>query len=327
MKKNAIITFDYEVFLGQQTGTIENCVIKPTRSILEILKKNNAKAIFFADATWLLFLKENFEFDFEIVSEQLKTIIKSGSSVELHLHPQWIDADSIGDNIVFKSFNHYSLHSLTHLEILALFKESIELLESITNQNITCFRAGGFCIEPFSQIKNAFETFEIKYDFSVAPGMRLKEGNEYDFNFFDAPNLQYYHFENDTRNPEPNGRFVELPLSVYQNNPIYRLTNKLQIRLKKDRIFGDGKGIQEKSYYFLRSLSRRLDFSKTFLTIDKTYTVFFKYLLMTHFRRFGLLVIISHPKMVSKQALVNLSYITKKFNTLNSNDLEKYLAT
>jgi hypothetical protein len=56
MKKNSIITFYYEVFLGHKTGTIETCVIKPTQLILEILHGNNAKAIFFVDATWLLFL-------------------------------------------------------------------------------------------------------------------------------------------------------------------------------------------------------------------------------------------------------------------------------
>ena len=32
-KKNAILTFDYEVFLGRQTGTIEDCGIRPTQLI------------------------------------------------------------------------------------------------------------------------------------------------------------------------------------------------------------------------------------------------------------------------------------------------------
>lgn len=327
MKKNAIITFDYEVFLGQETGTIKNCVIGPTQRIIEVLKQNNAKAIFFVDATWLLFLKENFPADFQQVLEQLKDIIKTGSSVELHLHPQWIQAFRTGDKIAFKSFDNYKLHSLSKEEILDLFRKSTELLEAITLQKVRCFRAGGFCIEPFSQIKNAFETFGIKYDFSIVPGMLLTGGNEYDFDFSDTPNLPYYHFQNDVKIPDPEGLFVEIPLSTYQNNPIYRLTNKLVLRLKKDIIFGDGKGIQEKSYYFLRSLSRRLSFSKAFLTIDKTYSVFFKYLLMAHFRKYGFLVIISHPKLVSKQALANLSYITKHFKTLNSIDLDKYLAT
>lgn len=55
MKKNAIITFDYEVFLGRNTGSVFNSVIRPTEEILKVLNRNKAKAIFFVDTTWLLF--------------------------------------------------------------------------------------------------------------------------------------------------------------------------------------------------------------------------------------------------------------------------------
>src|ERR1035437_7267252 len=160
MKENVIITFDYEVFLGQQTGTIENSVIRPTKKILEVLKQNYAKAIFFVDATWLLFLRENFPEDLLRVTDQLKDIIKTGSTVELHLHPTWIQAYRIGDRIAFRSFENYKLQSLNKGEIHHLFKKSIDLLESITNQKVRCFRDGGFCIEPFDKIKNVFDAFE-----------------------------------------------------------------------------------------------------------------------------------------------------------------------
>lgn len=322
MKKDVIITFDYEVFLGSQTGSIENSVIKPTQHVLEILKKNNAKAIFFVDATWLLFLRENFPLDFNLVSEQLKSIIKVGSSVELHLHPQWLDALKNGSLIEFKSFDNFRLHSLGETEILDLFRKSIELLESITSRKIQCFRAGGFCIEPFTQIKSAFELFEIKYDFSVAPGMLLTGGNVYDFDFSGAPILTKYHFQNNVNIIDSFGQFIEIPLSTYQNNPIYRLANKLQLMLKKDKIFGDGKGIQQKTYYFFKSLSRRFRFSKALLTMDKTSNAYFKYLIKYHFNKTDLLVIISHPKTLSRQALLNLEYVSRKFNTLNSLDLD-----
>jgi hypothetical protein len=325
MKKNVILTFDYEVFLGQQTGTIDNCVLKPTKQLLKILKQNNAKAIFFVDASWLLFLKENFPADLKLVAEQLIDIIKTGSTVELHLHPQWIDAYRIGDKIGFNSFENYSLYSLSQKDVLNLFGKSIELLESITSQKVRCFRAGGFCIEPFTHIKSAFETFEIKYDFSVIPGMLLTGGNVYDYDFSDAPDLPNYHFQNNVKIPDSDGMFVEIPLSTYQNNPIYRLATKLLLRLTKDRIFGDGRGIQEKSSPFWSSLPRRLCFSKTLLTLDYTSNSFFKFLIQYHFKKSNLLVIISHPKSLSRQALLNLSYIIRKYNTLNSIDLDEVL--
>jgi hypothetical protein len=323
MEKEILLTFDYEVFLGSETGTIENSVINPTIKILEILKRNNAKAIFFVDTTWLRFLKEKFPSDFKCVSDQLRNIIEAGSTIELHLHPQWLQASRIKDKIKFTSFEKYRLHSLSKEEILDLFAKSILLLESITSQKISCFRAGGFCIEPFDQIKTAFEHSGIVYDFSVAPGMFLKGGNIYDYNFTNTPNLPFYRFGNDVQTPDNNGNFFEIPLSTYLNNPVYRLSNKLQLKLKKDKIFGDGIGIQEQQNLFSSSVLRRLQLSRSFLTLDKTSHIFFKSLIKYHFRKSKFLVIISHPKTLSGQGLINLSYIVRKYKTLNSYDLRK----
>jgi hypothetical protein len=323
MDQSAIVTFDYEVFLGRRTGTIENCVIKPTKLILEILRENNAKAIFFVDAAWLLFLKENFYGDFQIVESQLHEISKSGSSIELHLHPQWINAVKSGDEIVFSSFKHYSLHSLNNEEIHDLFKNSIDLLQNITGKKILCFRAGGWCIEPFNSIKDAFETFKLKYDFSVVPGLYLNEGEVYDYDFTRVPLLPFYKFRNSAIVPEEKGCFVEVPLSTYRNIPVYRILNKVLLMSKNDKIYGDGIGIKEKSKYMV--FSQVLKFAKGMLTLDKISNLVFKYLLKTHFRLSPLLVIVSHPKAVSPESLKNLLYITKRYNTLNSGDLEKYL--
>ncbi len=322
MKKNAIITFDYEVFLGSQTGTITNCVIKPTQYVLEILKGYNAKAIFFVDATWLLFLRENFPVDFQLVSDQIRDMIKAGSSVELHLHPQWLDACKKGEQIEFKSFNNYRLHSLTKVEIEKLFGESVELLESITEQKVTCFRAGGFCIEPFEKIRQAFETFGIRYDFSVAPGIYLRDGKVYDFDFSKSPKLKFYNFQDNVNKPDPQGRFIEIPLSTYRNNPFYRILNKLHLHYKHDYVYGDGVGIQAKSLSKVKKTQQRLQFSKGILKLDKTSNLFFKYLLKSHFNNTSLLVILSHPKEVSPQALENLKFIAKNYNTIIPGELD-----
>lgn len=325
MKKNAIITFDYEVFLGSKTGTITNCVIKPTQYVLEILKEYNAKAVFFVDATWLLFLRENFPVDFQLVSDQIRDIIKAGSSVELHLHPQWLDAYKKSNLIEFKSFKNYRLHSLNEEEIKKLFGESIELLERITAQKVTCFRAGGFCIEPFEQIKHAFEFFGITYDLSVAPGIYLRDGEVYDFDFSKSPKLLSYKFQHNVKKHEPQGRFIEIPLSTYRNNPFYRILNKFHLSYKHDYIYGDGIGIQANSLSYFKKIQHWSQFSKGILKLDKTSNLFFKYLLKTHFNSTSLLVILSHPKEISPQALENLKFIVKNLTTVIPSDLESSL--
>lgn len=327
IKRIAILTFDYEVFLGPRTGTIENCVINPTDQILKVLKKNKAKSIFFVDATWLYFLKNNLHKDYIRIVKQIREIISSGSSVELHLHPHWINAKVAGENIDFQSYKNYKLHSLKDEEITDLFIKSTELLESITDQNVKCFRAGGFCIYPFSKIKNAFIRSGIKFDFSVAPGFYLLDDEVYDVDFSKIPRLTLYNFQDDITKPEVNGQFVEIPLSTYKNNPIYRLINKFILKMKRDKISGDGTSINEKSQSFIMSLRRRLKPSYNILSTDKTSSIFFKLLLLTQFKWSKLVVIMSHSKLISDEALSNIEYIAQHYSTLNSSDLETELLT
>jgi len=323
MDQNAIVTFDYEVFLGRKTGTVENCVIKPVKLILDILKKNKAKAIFFVDVPWLLFLKKNYPNDFREVEQQLNEICKSNSSVELHIHPQWINAVKTINGIEFTTFNNYNLRYFNDEEILDLFKMATELLQIITGCKIRCFRAGGWCIEPFIRVKEAFETFNIKYDFSVVPGVRLNEEKIFDYDFSAAPRAPYYRFQTNVNKADEKGSFVEVPLSTYRNLPFYRILNKGLLILSRDKIYGDGTGIKEKTAF--NTFSGIFSFSKRMLTLDKTSNIIFKYLVRTHFHSTPLIVAVSHPKAVSGESLKNLEFISGNYNTLNSEDLANSL--
>ncbi len=325
MRKNAILTFDYEVFLGSRTGSIENCVLDPTNAILQVLRRNKARSIFFVDTTWLFFLKENFYSDFQLVSRQLQEITDSGSSVELHLHPQWIDAVKAGSEIRFKSNRHYKLHSLNKTEIYDLLIKSVALLQSITGKKVRAFRAGGWCIEPFHEIKDAFESAGLLYDFSVLPGISLNDGKTYDFDFSNAPKKEIYQFHLNTTKPILNGPFTEFPLSTYLNNPLYRVINKAVLISIKDRIYGDGSGSKERSA--VHSLIQRLKLSKEKLSLDKTSYLLFKYILQTHLREKHFIVVVSHPKMISPEALRNLNYVTEKYNTFNASEIDLSIFT
>lgn len=319
----AIITFDYEVFLGVDKGTIEKSVLNPSISVLRILKESNAHAIFFVDTAWLMFLKDNSPTDFLQVSEQLKEIVDSGSSVELHLHPQWLSASVTGDNITFGAEAEYKLHSLDTGRINDLFSRSVSLLKSITGRDVKCFRAGGWCIDPFIKLKEAFLQSGIKYDFSVVPGVVLKEGKNYDYDFTNAPDMPFYRFQDDVFKPDPDGIFTEIPLSTYYNSPFLRIINKVLLKLQKDTIFGDGTGAKEKS--FSSSLSNLTSFSKSSLSLDRTSNLIFRYNLWASHRKTEMIVIVSHPKTISDQGLKNLSYIVSRYDTCNSDSLGKII--
>jgi hypothetical protein len=65
-----------------------------------------------------------------------------------------------------------------------------------------------------------------------------------------------------------------------------------------------------------------LKISKGMLTLDKTSNIVFRFLINTYFRRSSFIVAVSHPKIISDQALINLSFLVKKYNTLGSNELD-----
>src|SRR5690348_16235613 len=94
--KHLLITFDYELFLGEKSGSVEKCVIEPSKKILTLLSKYNAIAIFFLDTTWLLKLKQVSEShpaakeSFTKVVLQLQQAVKNGHYIFNHLHPHWI---------------------------------------------------------------------------------------------------------------------------------------------------------------------------------------------------------------------------------------------
>lgn len=321
--QNAIVTFDYEVFLGRKTGSVENCVLRPVELILETLCFHKAKAIFFVDAAWLLFIKGNSDLDFRRVSSQIRDIIACGSSVELHLHPQWLDAYIENGEMLFSTFDRYRLHALPRRDIGNLFRDSVDLLESISCRKVRCFRAGGWCIEPFHVLADSFAELGIKYDFSVVPGTSRSDGRIWDYDFSKSPRLPFYKFDSDINIPNKCGPFVEVPMVTYPTNIVYKCMNKALQNIVGDRIFGDGVGIKEMSLSKL--LLQAIRGSRAMLSIDQTNSLMFRYLLAAHLRNVDPLVIVSHPKTGSSQALKNLAYIAKNFRTLCADDLDSIL--
>jgi len=322
-KRTAIITFDYELFLGRRTGTVENSVLKPTEKVLQILLMNKAKAIFFVDAAWLLVMKEKNVKEFKMVAAQLKEITDAGSSVELHIHPQWFKAAYRNEQFILNSEEVYTIQSLPEDEILTIFLKCTELLSEITGKKPSCFRAGGWCIEPFHKLKESFRKTGIAYDFSVVAGNSIKEGKLYDYDFTKTPRLPFYRFSNTVNEQDKNGLFLEFPLSTYNSNPVYRIINKALLKIENDMIFGDGIGAKEKS--FLNRLPGSLSFSKGMLMLDKTSSFLFRYLIKTHFKKSNLLVVVSHPKIISLQSLKNLDFITRRYKTLNAGNLDNFI--
>ena len=100
-----LLTCDYEVF-GDGSGDINECVIAPANRLMDICEKYNARITFFVDVCeyWAFkdveekggFEDKNYK-PATIIENQLKKIIQRRHDVQLHLHPQWINYEYIGE--------------------------------------------------------------------------------------------------------------------------------------------------------------------------------------------------------------------------------------
>ncbi|MCK4852460.1 MAG: hypothetical protein KAS86_05020 [Candidatus Omnitrophica bacterium] len=94
-----IISLDYEIF-GRGAGDVKRHMIMPTERILNICEKHNAPlTIMFEACEYLKF--EEFDDELlawlgyspaELIRGQVRNALRNGHDVQLHIHPQWIDA-------------------------------------------------------------------------------------------------------------------------------------------------------------------------------------------------------------------------------------------
>lgn len=318
--KKIILSFDYEVFL-HKSGTIENCIIKPVNFLLKTLEEIEAKGVFFIDILFLKKIKEQGIEDFDVLKENIQLLVKNGHQIGLHIHSHWKDAKYIESQKQWdlSNISNYRLQNLSLKESEELIFDGFNLLKLICcevdeNCNITSFRAGGLCLQPFNVFNNTLKKIGIKIDSSVAPGLSCSSQSHF-YDYLNAPKKAHYLFDDDPIIENSSGYFKEYTISSFEKTLWDKISNKFTSSLKsksKNLIFGDGKpsapsGNTPKSSIwskfkndkYLFSLDEDLDVDLTISKLNKSHL--------------ELICFISHPKLMSDQAFVLL----KKLKELN----------
>jgi hypothetical protein len=91
------LSFDYELFFGANSGTVQKCMLEPTERLLALATKHQVPLIFFVDAGYLHALQKHQHEascakDYALVKAQLVKIHQSGHEIGLHIHPHWEDS-------------------------------------------------------------------------------------------------------------------------------------------------------------------------------------------------------------------------------------------
>lgn len=310
---NIYITLDYELFFGTQSGSVEKCIIEPTKVFLELLEPFGIKANFFVDAGYLIALekqKEEFQklqSDFEKITDQIKELVSNGHGIELHIHPHWEDSYYDGTRWVFNT-TRYKLSDFKKEDVSGIITKYTNVLKNIAGKNPVAYRAGGWSAQPFGTIGDALKKNGVLIDSTVYPqGFYASDNQNFDFRNV-RPFQTEYKFSQDLTLPDKSGEFLEVPISSIRVNPFfywYFVFIKL-LKGKNHRSFGDGASIPTNKKEAVRLLT---NFSHSVVSIDgfkasllnKAFKNYIK-----HNSNEGSFVMIGHPKAFTPYSLRKL---------------------
>jgi len=321
-QKTILLTFDYELFLGKDSGSVNDCLINPTNAIVKVLDRYKAKGIFFVDCTYLVELKKvaekydvAFE-DYKLINSQLRSLIKQGHYIYPHIHPHWVDAVYNADknSWTLTNLEKYSFANLSLSLQQQIFSNALDLLQAELGSKehpvmLNAYRAGGWSIQPFSHFKPLFEKYKVSADFSVLGGSKIvSDAQRFDFTKI-CENATPYNFENEVDEPLTDGTFTEFPINSIVFNKkslLNRVLLKVLWRTAFGQSMGKGVGVSPEVLHENIAYNKNFQMLSVELLTHLNLSKYKNYLNQNDYMQF-----VSHPKMISKY---NLKVLSKLLN-------------
>jgi len=254
-----ILSQDYELFF-QKSGTVEQCLIKPTDLLLNFAKRNGIVVTFFIDAGMLSLMRRlarkisAIGKDLSRIKKHIETLQLAGHEIGLHVHPHWEDT-RWSDGAWNFSGSRYHLGEFSLGEATEIVERYLNELNEICAGNVQSYRAGGFCIEPFGQVRDALLDNGISVDSSVIPGAVLKDRAK-GFDFAHVNDSAWWAFQESPLLPDSSGEFLEIPVTPLVLPALHYWGRAFDRALRRQPIGILGDGLA-KSLGF-REIARRL---------------------------------------------------------------------
>jgi hypothetical protein len=301
---NIYLTFDYELYFGERTGTAKNCILHPTQLLKEVADKHGIKIVQFVDVGYIIKLEEfkssfpELEEDYQTITNQIKQLYQEGHDIQLHIHPHWEDS-YYRDGKWHIVADRYKLADFATHEIDRIVTTYKQKLESLTAVNsIFAFRAGGWCIQPFEKFKDAFIKNNITVDSSVFRDGKYSS-KQYSYDFTNAPDLSSWHF-NDNPCKREEGPFKEIPIGSIKNSPLFYWKLFLLGRLNPYEHKPLGNGVPISAPRMRKKLLTQ--FTQNTVSVDG-YNAALLSKALKQYKGKNELVIIGHPKSLTRFGL------------------------
>ncbi len=235
---NIVLSFDYELYLGENFLSAEEILFNPSKRLIDLLSEEGVSGTFFADiCSYIAHEKNGLSSYCDSFERQLKYMQEKGQDVQLHIHPHWYKC-SYNGKAFEEDVDYYSLQDFAKNEGLEKIKEIVadasNRLNGMLGEGNECvaFRAGGLVMRPYEkEIVRALLENGILIDSTIAPGMDIKEAYVYtnvpqSFNNWNISPEKGL-FEDDSKNTG----LLEVPVGTIRNNP-FRFLSVLPKKLR-----------------------------------------------------------------------------------------------
>lgn len=189
---NLCLTFDHEIFFGNNFCSEEEILFQPTYKIMQVLCDNDVSGTFFTDVCSVFKYESLGLYDYPTrMAEQLKSLFLNKQDIQLHIHSHWYKTirtetawNFDKESYRIHTFGFDESDSISAGKIIKDGKKYLEKLLREVDESYQCiaFRAGGFCVQPEGKLLRILNQNGIVIDSSIAKNLSAKtEIHSYSF--------------------------------------------------------------------------------------------------------------------------------------------------
>ena len=332
--KKIFLTLDYELY-GDGSGDVFKDIIGPTESIFAACNKSKVKMTVFFEVVEYWALKKEWkkgntmgytQNPVEAMENQIRAAYQQGHDVQLHIHPQWVNA--VYENgkwlVDFNAWRLGGYNGEDENSIYQLLKKGKETLESIINNpsyKCTALRAGGYNIQPSQEILNVMREVGLTIDSSVYPGGK-ETGSLSQYDYSEITNDKgYWYVEKDvTIDEKRKTALIELPIVAFPMRRFFKFLtieriksifkNRQSAKDSFEAKISKGKKLAKVKYFFQYE-SQTWDYC---LFSNRMHRLYIKRCNKLHLQKErDCFVVIGHPKsLVTTKPLEFLLHLAKQ---------------
>lgn len=311
-----VLSQDYELFF-HVSGSIDKCLIEPCDLLLEFAQRKGIQITFFVDAGMLCAMQRlaprvpTQARALQKVQRHLESLVAAGHEIGLHVHPHWEDTRWQDGQWVF-SDTRYQVSMFSDAEIADIFQRYTAVLNDLCGGGVSVYRAGGFCIEPFSRIRQALAAQNIWIDSSVVPGAVL-EDPEKGFDFRAVDDVPFWSFNESPLIPVAGGEFMEIAVTPHTLPFFHYWRRAIDRALKRQpaAVIGDGASKVIGRREIIRRLTGSGRTSELSIDAPKAGRLAAKPIAV---QRRQVWQIMGHPKLLGRPSLVSLQSFLERHN-------------